>query len=101
MQDEMNDRIRRRGTASVTATRNMTEDELRDLPVRVGIKTVAAAMGVGINEAYRQAAADGRIGGEEGPWCPVRKRGGAWVGYRPELFRALGYRDPALEAEAS
>lgn len=77
----------------VTATRNMTEDELRKLDVRVGIKVVAAAMGVGINEAYRQAAADGKIGGEEGPWCPVRKRGGAWVAYRPELFRALGY-DP-------
>ena len=51
MQDEMDDRIRRRRTARVTATRNMTEDELQQLPVRIGIKTVAAALGVGINEA--------------------------------------------------
>ena len=60
-------------------------EELERLPIRIGIKVVAAATGVGINEAYRQAAADGEVGG-----CPVRKRGGAWVGYRPELFRALG-----------
>ena len=69
-------------------TRNMTVDQLKALPVRIGIKTIAAATGVGINEAYRQAAADGEVGG-----CPVRKRGGAWVGFKPELFRALGF-DP-------
>lgn len=85
-------------------TRNMTEDELKKLKMRIGIRDVAAVLGVGINEAYRQAVTDGRIGGEGGPWCPVRKRGGAWVAYRPELFRALGY-DPgpvrAPEADAS
>ena len=88
----------------MTATRNMKVDELDELPIRIGIKVVAAAMGVGINEAYRQAVADGKIGGEDGPWCPVRKRGGAWVAYRPELFRALGL-EPGMvrapEAEAS
>lgn len=79
----------------------MTEDELRKLPVRIGIKTVAAALGVGINEAYRQAAAGGEVGGEDGTCpCPVRKRGGAWVAYRPELFRALGYASEQL-GEAS
>lgn len=88
----------------MTATRNMTEEELRKLPIRVGIKTVAAALGVGINEAYRQAAAVGEVGGDGDATCPVRKRGGAWVAYRPELFRALGL-DPGMvrapEAEAS
>jgi predicted secreted protein len=89
----------------VTATRNMTEDELRKLPIRIGIKTVAAALGVGINEAYRQAAAGVPIGVDGGATCPVRKRGGAWVAYRPELFRALGLTDATMarapEAEAS
>jgi hypothetical protein len=79
----------------MTATRNMTEDQLRALPIRVGIKTVAAALGVGINEAYRQAADAGEIGGEGSGTCPVRKRGGAWVAYRPELFRAVGL-DPSM-----
>lgn len=79
----------------MTATRNMTEEELRKLPIRVGIRTVAAALGVGINEAYRQAADTGAVGGEGGGTCPVRKRGGAWVAYTPELFRALGL-DPAM-----
>ena len=79
----------------MTATRNMTEEELRKLPIRIGIKIVAAALGVGINEAYRQAADTGEIGGEGGGTCPVRKRGGAWVAYTPELFRALGL-DPAM-----
>ena len=77
----------------MTATRNMTEEELRKLPVRVGIRTAAAALGIGQNEAYRQAAAG------EFP-CPVRKRGGAWVVYRPDLFRALGL-DPEQLGEAS
>ena len=90
----------------MTATRNMTMEELNRLPIRIGIKTVAAAMGVGINEAYRQAAADGEVGGEPGSSCPVRKRGGAWVAYRPELFRALGLepgmvRAPEPVSEAS
>lgn len=76
----------------------MTEEQLDELPIRIGIKIVAAAMGVGINEAYRQAVADGEIGGEAGESCPVRKRGGAWVAYKPELLRALGY---APEAKAS
>lgn len=80
----------------MTATRNMTMEELERLPIRIGIKTVAAAMGVGINEAYRQAAADGEVGGEAGGSCPVRKRGGAWVAYRPELFRALGLPDAGV-----
>jgi len=86
------------GRPRVTATRNMTEDELQQLPVRIGIKTVAAALGVGINEAYRQAAAGGEIGGEIGTPCPVRKRGGAWVAYKPELFRALGYNPRRVNA---
>ncbi len=77
----------------------MTEDELRELPIRIGIKVVAAALGVGINEAYRayrQAAAGVPIGVDGGATCPVRKRGGAWVAYRPELFRALGLADAGL-----
>lgn len=74
----------------MTATRNMTEDELRKQPVRMGIKAAAAALGIGINEAYRQAAAG------EFP-CRINKRGGAWIVYRPDLMRALGYSD-VLEA---
>jgi len=74
----------------------MTEDELRELPIRIGIKVVAAALGVGINEAYRQAAAGVPIGVDGGATCPVRKRGGAWVAYRPELFRALGLADASM-----
>lgn len=79
-------------------TRNMTDEELRKLPIRIGIRTVAAALGVGINEAYRQAAAGVEIGGEGGATCPVYKRGGAWVAYRPELFRALGLPPDAVRA---
>lgn len=79
----------------MTATRNMTVEDLERLPIRVGIKVVAAALGVGINEAYRQAAEVGAVGDERGGSCPVRKRGGAWVAYRPELFRALGL-EPAM-----
>lgn len=84
----------------MTATRNMTEGQLRELKIRVGIKDAAAALGIGINEAYRQAEAHKSLGGI----CPVRKLGGQWVVYKPELMRALGYDPgmaPAPEAEAS
>jgi hypothetical protein len=72
----------------MTAARNMTMDALLALPVRVGIQTAAAALGIGRNEAYRLAEAD------EFP-CPVHRRGGALVVFRPDLFRAVGL-DPSM-----
>ena len=35
-----------------------------------------------------------------GGLCPVRRLGGQWVGFKPELMRALGYA-PEHAAEAS
>lgn len=64
-------------------TRDMKMEELVDLPVTISLQDAARALGIGINEAYRQAAAG------EFP-CPVKKRGGAYRIARADLFRELG-----------
>jgi hypothetical protein len=77
----------------------MTMEDLMALPTVVPLMTAATALGVGKNEAYRQAAAAASVEG-----CPVKRRGRRFVVTRPDLFRALGL-DPAMvrkpETEAS
>lgn len=75
----------------------MTMDELLDLPVSIGLRDAARALGIGKSAAYEMAA------NGEFP-VPAHRYGLAWRVNRADLFRRLGL-DPAMvrapEAEAS
>ena len=67
---------------------DMAMDELLALPVSVGLKVAARALGIGQSKAYELAARD------EFP-CPVKKLGAGYRVNRADLFRELG-RDPCM-----
>jgi hypothetical protein len=69
----------------MTATRKATMNDLLGLPLWVGVRELAVILHVGQNEAYRLAAADGKIEG-----VPVHRRSGEWVATRPDIFRHFG-----------
>ena len=79
----------------------MSMEELLALPVSFGLKTAAAALGLGQSKVYEYAAA-GEIPGD--PPVPVRQYGHEYRVTRPDLFRHLGL-EPGMvrapEAEAS
>ena len=66
----------------------MTMDELLTLPISVGLKVAARALGIGQSKAYELAARD------EFP-CPVKKLGAGYRVNRADLFRELGL-DPCM-----
>lgn len=75
----------------------MAMDELLALPVSIGLRDAARALGIGKSVAYEQAATG------DFP-VPVHPRGRGYRVNRADLFRELGL-DPAMmtvpEAEAS
>jgi hypothetical protein len=76
-------------TVRVKQRQPMTMDELLALPVSVGIKDAARALGVGQSVAYEQAAT-GMLSG-----VPVKRLGAGYRVNRADLFRELGL-DPAM-----
>jgi hypothetical protein len=81
------------GTVRVKQRQPMTMDELLALPVSVGIRDAARALGIGQSTAYEQAAT-GMLAG-----VPVKRLGAGYRVNRADLFRELGL-DPAMVGAA-
>jgi hypothetical protein len=84
------------------ATRQMTMEELLELPVSFSVRKAAAALGIGQGEAYRMAAADCAAPESEPKEfpIPVRRYGREFRCTRPELFRFLGLPPGTVQAPA-
>jgi hypothetical protein len=71
----------------------MTEAELRALPVTVSLRIAGRAHGMGWDMA-RRAVTDGTFP------CPVQSRGNALVVLKADLLRSLGFPVTPVSADA-
>jgi hypothetical protein len=79
-------------------TRTMTMEELLALPVVMGLKTAARALGIGQNRAYRMARAGGALSSSATITpCQVKPDGREFKVTRFDLFASMGL-DPVTGA---